>query len=596
VIKPGDLRMVAFDSCSELLTGLRSAAVDAVGPWGFPGSSSFAYSTGAIAGGARTAVDSADPASSSTGPAFSSTGPAFSSTNTAEAEADEPDIVKTDGHRIVTVQDGTLRVVDAATRKETGKILLGVRGEGTTLLLSGDHALVLTSGAAVRVFNRIAAASPQVLLIDLTGPPKLVSRYQGEGTLVDARQTGTVARVVLKTTPKIVLPMSAVSDERRLAANRAAVERAPLDAWLPSWSVTTDGSTTKGTVGCDRISRPATYSGTSMVTVLTFDLAAAALGDGDPVGVAADADTVYGTGSSLYLAGDQRWRLDIWPGRAALPVAEQTDIYRFDLSGTRPPVFAASGLIPGFLVNQYALSEWEGYLRVATTSSGSSAVRELAQRGDSLVQAGVVDGLGRGERIYSVRFIGPRGYVVTFRQTDPLYAVDLSDPAKPVVSGQLKITGYSAHLQPVGDGRLVGIGQEATTSGRTQGTQISLFDVSDPVAPRRLAQHLVAGGQSEAEWDPHALLYWPATRLLVVPVTQFVPLRDARPKDSALALRVGDSGLSVVGSIAQPLVNGQVPTVRRTFVVGGTLWSLSDYGLQASDLSTMQRLDWLPNA
>jgi hypothetical protein len=212
----------------------------------------------------------------------------------------------------------------------------------------------------------------------------------------------------------------------------------------------------------------------------------------------------------------------------------------------------------------------------------------------SLVQVGVVDGLGQGERIYSVRFIGPRGYVVTFRQTDPLYAVDLRDPAEPVVSGQLKITGYSAHLQPVGDGRLIGIGQEVTASGRTQGTQISLFDVADPAAPRRLAQHLVADGQSEAEWDPHALLYWPATRLLVVPVTHFAPLRDARPKDSALALRVGDSGLSVLGSVAQPLVGGQAPTVRRVFVVDAVLWSLSDDGLQASNLSTLERVGWLP--
>jgi len=591
----GALRLVAFDSCEQLLTDLRKAAVEAVGPWGFGGDIR-PEAGGAILDGARTTLGVTSEK------AVPVPGATFSGTNTHEADVDEPDIVKTDGRRIVTVQDGVLRVVDAAARKETGKIDLGVRGGDPNLLLSGDHALVLIGrGYGGYIADKMAPAGDgsEVLLIDLSGStPKLVSRYQGEGTLVDARQTGTVARVVLKSTPKITLPDPGdVSEQKRLDTNRKAVGKAKLDAWLPAWSVTTNGATTKGTVGCERVSRPASFSGTSMVTVLTFDLAAAALGNGDPVSVAADADTVYGTGESLYLAADQRWRLNVWPGRAALPVANETEIYRFALAGANPPAFVASGKVPGFLVNQYALSEWDGHLRVATTSEGkssSSAVRVLTEQGGDLKQTGVVNGLGKGEKIYSVRFIGARGYVVTFRQTDPLYTIDLSDPAKPTVTGELKITGYSAHLQPAGDGRLIGIGQEASTEGRTQGTQVSLFDVSDATDPRRLAQYQVEGGQSEAEWDPHALLYWPATQLLVVPMSQ-VEFRTYQPTDSALALRVTDTGLTLVGSIKQPKVEGAAPTVRRTLVVGDVLWTMSDYGLQASDLSTMDRMAWLPN-
>ena len=600
-LAPGPLRLVAFDSCAQLLTDLRKAAVDAVGPWGFPGDNRIF-----AAEGIRTSMDS--------GMAKAAPGaeaPAYSGTNNHEADSDEPDIVKTDGRRIVTVQDGVLRVVDAATRRQTGKLNLGIPAADTNLLLSGDHALVLARrgyGGPVAYEPGPLVEQSELLLIDLSGAPKLVSHYTGEGSLVDARQTGTVARVVLKTSPKIALPDSADSSEnRRVDANRAAVRKAKLDAWLPGWSVTTNGTTTKGKVGCDRVSRPVSFSGTSMVTVLTFDLASTALGDGDPVSVAADADTVYGTGSSLYLASDQRWRTASWAGRVALPVPQRTELYRFDLNGTDRPTYAASGEVPGFLVNQYALSEWDGHLRVATTSGEtlqedfasaaptSSAIRVLTQQGDQLKQTGVVSGLGKGERIYSVRFIGPRGYVVTFKQTDPLYSVDLSDPAEPTVTGELKINGYSAHLQPAGDGRLIGIGQEATAKGRTQGTQISLFDVSDPATPKRLAQHVVEGGQSEAEWDPHALLWWPATQLLVVPMMQFDLLGGVAPKDSALALRVSDAGLTEVGAIAQPLVSGAPPTVRRTLVVGDVLWTLSDYGLQASNLSTMDRLSWLPN-
>src|SRR6201999_1132705 len=124
--------------------------------------------------------------------------------------------------------------------------------------------------------------------------------------------------------------------------------------------------------------------------------------------------------------------------------------------------YAGGGKVPGRLINQYALSEWAGHLRVATTTGGqvwadqqvrsSSAVHVL--RVDDLQEVGKVGGLGKGEQIYSVRFAGPIGYVVTFRQTDPLYTVDLSRPEAPKVLGELKITGYSAYLHPVDNGRL----------------------------------------------------------------------------------------------------------------------------------------------
>jgi uncharacterized secreted protein with C-terminal beta-propeller domain len=89
------------------------------------------------------------------------------------------------------------------------------------------------------------------------------------------------------------------------------------------------------------------------------------------------------------------------------------------------------------------------------------------------------------ERVKAVRFMGTQAYVVTFRQTDPLYVIDLADPTNPVVTGELKIPGYSAYLHPVGDGLLLGVGQSAELDGRTLGTQMSLFDVSDPANPQR---------------------------------------------------------------------------------------------------------------
>ena len=114
-------------------------------------------------------------------------------------------------------------------------------------------------------------------------------------------------------------------------------------------------------------------------------------------------------------------------------------------------------------------------MRVATTASDpastQSYVTVLTDDGKALTTIGQVDGLGKGERIYAVRFIDTVGYVVTFRQTDPLYTIDLSDPTKPRVVGELKITGYSAYLHPIGDGLLMGVGQDATDQGRRLGAQ-----------------------------------------------------------------------------------------------------------------------------
>jgi uncharacterized secreted protein with C-terminal beta-propeller domain len=259
--------------------------------------------------------------------------------------------------------------------------------------------------------------------------------------------------------------------------------------------------------------------------------------------------------------------------------------------------------VPGDLLNQYALSEYDGRLRIATTTTDAgpprccdqppatrSAVRVLEERGGALVEVGRVDGLGRGERIYAVRFVGPVGYLVTFRQMDPLYPLDLRDPRHPRAVGALEITGYSAYLHPAGDGLLLGVGQQATTRGRALGTQVSLFDVHDPARPVRLAGQQVPGGSSEAESDPHAFLYWPATGLVVVPVTG----PDTGYVGTALVLSLRGHDLTVRGTVRHPTGQSSGGPLSRALVVGETLWTLSDGGLQANDAATLATRTWLP--
>jgi hypothetical protein len=404
----------------------------------------------------------------------------------------------------------------------------------------------------------------------------------------------------MRSAPQFPLPRDAGTPDAYTTALAGAIAKADLSEWLPSYRVENGTSVTTGRVDCSAVAHPADYSAASMLTVLTFDLSRGSLGDGQPVTIAADGDIVYSNGPGLYVANNKWWYAAADAPEPTDQATNRTELYKFDTSKPGRPAFVAGGAVDGMLLNQYSMSEWNGHLRVATTTglpgrqTGESAVYVLRQNGDALDVVGKVGGLGKGERIYSVRFVGGTGYVVTFRQTDPLYTVDLRDPVKPVVTGELKITGYSAYLHPASDGRLLGIGQEASEQGRVQGTQISLFDVSDPAKPNRLAQYQIKGGHSEAEFDPHAFLYWPQTGLLVVPLTDLKG-GQADHGVGALALKVTDSGITELGFVAHPhATNGYSPPIRRSLMIDGTLWTVSASGLLASDPRTASQEAWLP--
>ena len=179
-------------------------------------------------------------------------------------------------------------------------------------------------------------------------------------------------------------------------------------------------------------------------------------------------------------------------------------------------------------LDQFSLDEADGFLRVATTdgfgADATTAVTVLAAAAGRLGAVGSVAGLAPGERIYSVRFAGDRGYVSTFRQIDPLFVIDLATPAAPRVTGELKVPGYSTLLVPLDDTHLLGVGRDVDPlTGRDGGLQLSLFDVGDPANPTRSATFTFTGdwgSWSPASWDHHALGWFAKQGILAVPVQE----------------------------------------------------------------------------
>jgi hypothetical protein len=221
-------------------------------------------------------------------------------------------------------------------------------------------------------------------------------------------------------------------------------------------------------------------------------------------------------------------------------------------------------------------------------------VSVLQPQNGALVTVGTLDGLGSGEKIYSVRFEGELAYVVTFNQVDPLYVIDLSNPDKPVIAGQVSLSGYSSFLQPLSAGLLVGVGQSVDQTLAPEGLQVEVFNVADPTNPSLVSrQQLGNDASSTAENDPHALLWWPQSNLLVLPVDNY---SGSGPTSAADVWTVSPSGtLDQVGTLAQPgSSESGYPEIERALVVGNDIYTLSEQGVMASGLSSLSQVAWLP--
>jgi uncharacterized secreted protein with C-terminal beta-propeller domain len=512
----------------------------------------------------------------------------FSLTNNQEAGVYEADSVKTDGRYLYTATAGRLHVTDTTggTAQAVGSLALG-DGFDTKLLLRGKRLLVMWQATTPQPLAQ-AAVAPAILVptqtvlaeVDVSDPavPVLRRTVTLDGSLLAARRIGPMVRLVLQGAP-------------RAETQPQQADPAAASAWLPKARFAdARGARTKTRklVRCNAVRRPKAFSGLTTTTVVTLDLESGL----DPVDadtIVADGETVYASAQNLFVAS-----------RTYAPALERrtdgsapevsTSIHRFAIDEPRRTTYQGSGQVPGYLLSQFALSDRAGALRVASTDvppwfsdtgrEADSQVTVLRTDENAMPKIGEVGGLGPGERIYAVRFLDTAAFVVTFRQVDPLYTIDLTDPANPRKVGELKLPGYSAYLHPVGPGRVLGVGQDANARGRTTGAQVTLFDVADLANPKVLQQATVGGGSSsQVEQDHLAFLYWAPRNLVVFPIDVY----GDRARDSfsgAIGFTIGDGGIAEAGRVSHP--GGGYVT--REVVVGDVLYTTSERGVGATRL------------
>jgi uncharacterized secreted protein with C-terminal beta-propeller domain len=618
--------LMPFDACDDLLDWMIENALDRVGPYGLDG-----YGVEPWMVGELTATDGdiaprelSIEETTTTAAASDNAGSAASfdviGTNLQEVGVDEADLVKTDGERIVVISGSLLYIVSIDDDELTVEGSIELPFWTQDLFLDGDRVIVIAGdGYDAIPFGEVESSYGQfptpivtVAQIDISDldDPELTRTLRIDGRHVSSRMVDGAVRLVISSSPTgfaWAYPEGGGLRAERDAEeeNRAIIRDSAVSNWLPYYIVADlegqDRVVDEGTLlACDRTNRPDDFSGfttLSLVTLATGDLAVA-----DATGVFADGNIVYSSGEATYVATSQ-WIDPLVVAEGVRPSDQKTMIHKFALSPNGAD-YQASGAVPGYMLSQWSMSEHHGYLRVASTDSpewwdgpeSESMVTVLDTDGDELRTVGSVGGLGKGERIYSVRFFGDTGYVVTFRQVDPLYVIDLSNPERPELSGELKIPGYSSYLHPIEDDALLGVGQDADDDGLVRGLQASLFDVSDPSDPARIDRFTMMGGHSEVEWDHHAFLHDPSTGITVFPYERWdgdLEKTETSPT-GALVLTVTEDGIRETGIVSHDVdgANWWAP-IRRSLLINGHLVTVSETGLMVSDARSLATLDWV---
>lgn len=659
-----------FADCGELRTRVAEAWTESIVQSLYGYGYGYALDAGAEDGGDDSGGD---------GPS------SYSETNVQEEGVDEPDLVKTDGDYLYVAHGSELSVVRSWPADETGKIgSVELDGTPFALFLRGDRAAVLAtvweyhdagggsesgsdpdrgestgSGDApdwAGDSDLYMSTSTRISIIDLRdrSAPEVLREIDLEGWYTDARMIDGDIYVVSNLYAwfpdglwELVssLPLPEVDDWSDEAALDEAADTARA-LLLPSVLAFT-GSMSEAELlpevrdqvpgedadpvlltQCTDVYHPEGISSPAVLTVTHVDLDE---GDAGSVvtgtGLLSDGWEVYASADNLYIAQTSWW--DWWSWDEDMDL--HTDVHKFELAGADTR-YLGSGRVDGWVLNQYSMSEQDGYLRIATTdfnwwwgdsdtTDPANNVFVLQERDGALEQVGELRGIAPGEQIYSARFMGDVGFLVTFEQMDPLFTLDLSDPTAPRIVGELEVTGYSSYLHPAGEDHLLAVGMEGTETGEILGFQVSLFDISNLAAPTLSDRFLVESDDwswSESLWDPHAFTYFADTLSVPIYTDDYDPDTGADESFSGLLVLDVDldaGGLTELGRVDHSDIaasstcpddpwddctdTGDFAWMRRSVVIEDWLYSISNYGIKVTALrdptTEVAQVIWYPS-
>jgi inhibitor of cysteine peptidase len=501
----------------------------------------------------------------------------FSSTNTQVSGIEEGDIIKNDGKYLYIVNNNSVSIVNAYpvnTMKKLYTITLPkneyiqeiyVKGNLLTIIgnsygentilpnpLAADinNASGTSKIAATWIYNKqmtvvhvydITKRDAPVLKRDLSFDGYLVSSREKEGRFylvtnsyitVDTTKDLTAKDVLpsysdsAKSASDILIPATGIAFcPENISANYLMISCFDIDNTVPAFVETVLGAGNTIYMSNNALYivqpfyrynilpvEPLSSSTASKVAASTSTVS------GGGTGSATTPTTGTGTGSVPTVSGGV-----VTSSPVIATTEEGTVVMKFSIVDTGVK-FTVAGEVPGQILNQYSMDEYAGTFRIATTKWGNlGSANNLYNLNTDMKVIGKIENLAPGERIYAVRFTEKTGYIVTFRQVDPLFVIDLSIPSAPKVVGELKIPGFSNYLHPVSSTLLLGIGQnvipvmgkdsqgnEIVIRTTQSGLKVSLFDVSNPLKPAEVDTKLYGGpgSNSEAQYNPRAFVWW----------------------------------------------------------------------------------------
>ena len=310
---------------------------------------------------------------------------------------------------------------------------------------------------------------------------------------------------------------------------------------------------------------------------------------------AVNTETFFGASSNIYASEKNLYVTQSIYNDGFIYKGTKNIIYKFNLDDSKIKL-QCKGEVKGYLNNQFSMDEYEGNLRIATTSrDNKTSSNQLYVLDENLQEIGKIEDLAKGEKIYSVRFIGKVGYIVTFEQIDPLFVIDLSNPSNPVVKGQLKIPGYSSYLHPYDETHIIGIGYNTKSNGYggvvNANMKMSMFDVSDLENPKEMFNVDIGDDYvySQIKSNHKALFYNKDKNLIGFPIKN---RSESTYKNELVIFKINlENGFEEYAKIEQE--NNYKNNIDRAIYIGEVLYTLSDAKIVSYDLNTIEKIEEL---